>query len=268
MDIVYFRFVEHKPGTRLEFEGGIAVLTIDRPHVRNAINVATMHELHRRLDEIEAASDCHVLVITGAGDTVFVSGGDLKELARIRTVEEAKEMAVTMRGVLDRVASLPIPVIAAMNGDAYGGGAEFSVAADFRIAPDDLKMAFNQVRLGIMPAWGGIERLTDIVGPSRALYLTTTGEVITAEHAQAWGLLERVVPRDEFELVWRKLARTIADSPRGALVSIKQVLRNHRPAVHPATADHATSVFADTWVSDDHWRMVEEMDAKRRAAKG
>jgi enoyl-CoA hydratase/carnithine racemase len=87
-------------------------------------------------------------------------------------------------------------------------------------------------------------------------------------NAQAWGLLERVVPRDEFELVWRKLAGTIADSPRGALVSIKQVLRNHRPAVHPATADHATSVFADTWVSDDHWRMVEEMDAKRRAAKG
>ncbi len=266
MDTIYFRFVEHKPGTRLEFEGGLAVLTIDRPHVRNAINVATMHELDGRLDEI-AASDCHVLVVTGAGDSAFVSGGDLKELARIRSFGEAQEMALTMRRVLDRIASLPIPTIAAMNGDAYGGGAEFSVSCDIRIAPDDLKMAFNQVRLGIMPAWGGIERLTDIVGPSKALYLMTTGEVITAEHAQAWGLLERVVPRAEFELVWRSVARTMAEAPRGALIGIKHVLRSHRPAAHPALAEEATAAFAHTWISDDHWRMVEEMDAKRKAAK-
>jgi enoyl-CoA hydratase/carnithine racemase len=173
-----------------------------------------------------------------------------------------------MRRVLDRIASLPVPVIAAMNGDAYGGGAEFSVACDIRIAADDIKMAFNQVRLGIMPAWGGIERLADIVGPAKALYLMTTGEVVTAEHAQAWGLLERVVPRPEFELVWRSVAATMAGVPRASLAGIKEVLRAHRPAVNPATFDRAVDVFAHTWVSDDHWRMVEEMNAARRATKG
>ena len=259
--------MEHKPGSRLEIDGGLAVLTIDRPQVLNAINIATMHELHQRLDEVESA-DVHVLVITGAGERVFVSGGDLKELALIRTHDAARDMASTMRRVLDRIASLPVPVIAAMNGDAYGGGAEFSVACDIRIAADDIKMAFNQVRLGIMPAWGGIERLTDIVGPAKALYLMTTGEVVTAEHAQAWGLLERVVPRPEFELVWRSVAATMAGVPRASLAGIKEVLRAHRPAVNPASFDRAVDVFAHTWVSDDHWRMVEEMNAARRAAKG
>ena len=263
---LYCWSVEHERGTRLDIDGGLAVLTIHRPQVRNAINVATMHELHEQLDAIEAA-DVHVLVVTGAGDTAFVSGGDLKELAALRTVEAAQEMAITMRQVLDRIASLPIPVVAAMNGDAYGGGAEFSVACDMRIAADDVKIVFNQVRLGVMPAWGGIERLADIVGPSRAMYLMTTGEVITAEHAQAWGLFERVVPRAEFELVWRSLARSMAEVPRASLDGIKQVLRTHRPAVHPAMMQEATRLFANTWVADDHWRMVEEMDAKRKAAK-
>ena len=140
-----------------------------------------------------------VLVVTGAGARVFVAGGDLKELAAIRTSEDATVMAETMRGVLDRLATLPIPVIAAVNGDAYGGGAEVAVACDIRIAADDVRCAFNQVALGIMPAWGGIERLTALVGRGRALLLMTTGRVLDAEAALELGLFDEVVPRTQFD---------------------------------------------------------------------
>ena len=150
-------------GVRLDRDGLVTVLTIDRPEARNAIARATMQELAGALDDVEA-SPARVLVVTGAGTRVFVAGGDLKELAAIRTHEDATAMAETMRGVLDRLATLPIPVVAAVNGDAYGGGAEVAVACDIRIAADDVQCAFNQVALGIMPAWGGIERLTALRG--------------------------------------------------------------------------------------------------------
>src|SRR5690349_21006304 len=181
-------------GVRLERDGMVTVLTIDRPDARNAIARATMRELASALDEIET-SPAHVLVVTGAGTRVFVAGGDLKELAAIRTHDDAAAMAHTMRTVLDRLATLPVPVVAAVNGDAYGGGAEVAVACDIRIAADDVRCAFNQVALGIMPAWGGIERLTALVGRGRALMLMTTGRVLDAGAALALGLFDEVVPR-------------------------------------------------------------------------
>src|SRR6202041_1823571 len=145
----------------LEFDSGLAVLTIDRPHARNAISLETMGQLENALDEAAAA---RTLVITGSGDRAFVSGGDLKELSALRTEEDAAAMAKRMRTICDRLASFPAPVIAALNGHALGGGAEVAVAADIRLAADDIKIGFNQVSLAIMPAWGGAERLADLVG--------------------------------------------------------------------------------------------------------
>ena len=162
-------------GVRLDRDGLVTVLTIDRPEARNAIARATMRELAGALDEVEA-SPARVLVVTGAGSRVFVAGGDLKELAAIRTArgrdrhggDHARRCSTGWR-------RCPVPVVAAVNGDAYGGGAEVAVACDIRIAADDVRCAFNQVALGIMPAWGGIERLTALVGRGRALALMTTG---------------------------------------------------------------------------------------------
>ena len=172
---------------RLDHDGNMAVLTIDRPEARNAIARATMRELASALDEV-ADSPVRILVVTGGGSRVFVAGGDLKELASIRTIEDATAMAETMRSILDRLATLPVPVVAAVNGDAYGGGAEVAVACDIRIAADDVRCGFNQVALGIMPAWGGIERLTALVGRGRALTLMTTGRVLGADDALRQGL--------------------------------------------------------------------------------
>jgi len=253
-------------GVRLDRDDAVAVLTIDRPEARNAIARATMQELAAALDEV-AGSPARVLVVTGAGDRVFVAGGDLKELAAIRTLEDAAAMAATMRSVLDRLATLPVPVVAAVNGDAYGGGAEVAVACDIRIAADDVRCAFNQVALGIMPAWGGIERLTALLGRGRALALMTTGRVLDAESALAQGLFDEVVPRERFDDHWREVAAQIARAPRDALVGIKAAQRAAFPTARPELAADAIAAFAQTWVADAHWQMVEEAEQRRRAAR-
>jgi enoyl-CoA hydratase/carnithine racemase len=253
-------------GVRLDRDDAVAVLTIDRPEARNAIARATMQELAAALDEV-ADSPARVLVVTGAGERVFVAGGDLKELAAVRTLEDATAMAATMRSVLDRVATLPVPVLAAVNGDAYGGGAEVAVACDIRIAADDVRCAFNQVALGIMPAWGGIERLTALIGRGRALELMTTGRVLDAADALAQGLFDEVVPRQRFDEHWHEVAAQIARAPRDALVGIKAAQRAAFPTARPELAADAIGSFARTWVAETHWQMVEEAEQRRRAAR-
>src|SRR5205823_5848109 len=153
-------------------------------------------------------------------------------------------MAETMRSVLDRVAALPVPVLAAVNGDAYGGGAEVAVACDMRIAADDVRCGFNQVALGIMPAWGGIERLTALVGRGRALALMTTGRVLGADAALAQGLFDEEVPRDRFTAHWHDVAEQIARAPRDALVGIKAAQRASFPTARPDLAGAAIASAA------------------------
>jgi enoyl-CoA hydratase len=253
-------------GVRLDEDGAVSVVTLDRPEARNAVARTTMRELAAVIDEVQD-SPARVLVVTGAGSRVFVSGGDLKELAQIRTLEGAKAMAEEMRNVLDRVAALPIPVLAAVNGDAYGGGAEVAVACDIRIAAGDVKCAFNQVALGIMPAWGGIERLTALVGRGRALLLMVTGQVLLADTAFQLGLFDEIVPREAFETHWRAVAAQIAQAPRDALVGIKAAQRAAFPSTRPDLADAAVASFANTWVADTHWQMADQAKQQRQAAR-
>jgi enoyl-CoA hydratase/carnithine racemase len=231
----------------LELDEGLAVVTIDRPQARNAIAPATMDELDKVLD---AAAGAKALVITGAGDRAFVSGGDLKQLSAIRTEEDAMAMALRMRGICDRIAAFPGPVIAALNGHAFGGGAEVAVAADIRVAADDVRIGFNQVALAIMPAWGGAERLAQLVGRGRALMLAGAGTVLDAAEAQRVGLFNLVLPRADFAAGWRTLARSLATDPARA---IKHVMSGAVPE------EEAARAFARLWVSDEHWQAAERV---------
>jgi enoyl-CoA hydratase/carnithine racemase len=249
-------------GVRLEIEDGVAIVTIDRPAARNAIGFATVAELAAALDTVET-SPAAVLVIRGGGDRAFVSGGDLKELNAVRTHVDAQEMATRVRLVLDRVAGLPIPVIAALNGHALGGGAEVAVAADIRIAADDITIGFNQVSLGIMPAWGGAERLTALVGRSRAMLAVLTGERYDAAAAERLGLIDRVVPRDDFDRTWQALAAQIAATAPGASRAIKRVIDAAVPAVRDDLRERATDAFATLWAAPAHWDAVDAMTAQR-----
>jgi enoyl-CoA hydratase/carnithine racemase len=249
-------------GVRVEVDAGVAVVTIDRPDVRNAIGAATADELGAALDQV-LESDAAVLVLRGGGDRAFVSGGDLKELSAIRTHDEAVAMATRMRRVLDRVAAFPVPVIAALNGHALGGGAEVAIAADLRVAADDIKIGFNQVTLGIMPAWGGAERLAQTIGRSRALLAIATGDLFDAESAQACGLIDLVVPRASFDDEWRALARRLAASAPGATRAVKAVIDAAFPAVRPDLEEAATDAFARLWTADAHWDAAEALQQKR-----
>jgi enoyl-CoA hydratase len=235
----------------LEIEDGLAVITIDRPHARNALSLDTMDQLAVALDGADGA---RALVIKGAGDKAFVSGGDLKELAALRTEDEAAGMAWKMRTVCDRIAAFPGPVLAALNGHALGGGAEVAVAADIRLAADDVKIGFNQSALAIMPAWGGAERLAALVGKGRALFLAGTGTILTAADAHGLGLVDAVVPRASFEDEWRSVAKKLATP---SAYEIKRVANGASP-------DEAVAAFARLWVSDEHWVAADRVMNRAR----
>lgn len=235
----------------LELDQGLAVITINRPNARNAIAPQTMDQLGQA---IVGAKGALCLVIRGEGDKAFVSGGDLKELSALRTEEQAAAMAWRMRSLCDELANFPAPVVAALNGHAFGGGAEVAVAVDIRVAADDIKIGFNQVSLGIMPAWGGAERLAALVGRGRALMLAGTGAVLTADQAEKVGLVDRVLPRATFETEWRSLARALANRPAG---DIKRVMSG-------VPASDAVAAFASLWVSDEHWAAADRVMKRSR----
>jgi enoyl-CoA hydratase/carnithine racemase len=248
---------------RVDIEAGIGVVTIDRPGVRNALGLTTVDELDSALDHtLEAGAT--VLVLRGAGDRVFVSGGDLRELSAVRTYDDAVEMATRVRRVLDRIAAFPVPVVAALNGHALGGGAEVAIAADIRIAADDVKIGFNQVSLGIMPAWGGAERLAQAVGRSRALLAIATGEVYDAPTAQRLGLIDVVVPRATFDEEWRSLVQRMAQAAPGTSRAVKSVIAAAAPSLHPELEPGATDAFARLWTAEAHWAAVEALRETRR----
>jgi enoyl-CoA hydratase len=213
----------------LDLDDGLAVITIDRPHARNAISLETMDQFDKALDGAEGAA---ALVVTGTGDRAFVSGGDLKELSALRTEREAGAMAWRMRSICDRIA-----------------GAEVAVAADIRLAADDIKIGFNQVALEIMPAWGGAERLVELVGFSKALLLAGTGMILTAQEAQSSGLVDHLIPREAFDAEWRRIAKALAHKPAG---EIKRVMRG-------VTTTEAVTAFARLWVSDEHWAAADKV---------
>jgi enoyl-CoA hydratase len=250
-------------GVRVELGAGVAVVTIDRPQARNAIGFATVDELDAALDRV-LETDTAVLVLRGGGDRAFVSGGDLKELSAVRTHEEAVAMAARVRRLLDRVAGFPIPVVAALNGHALGGGAEVAIAADIRVAADDVKIGFNQVALGIMPAWGGAERLAQVIGRGRALMAIATGQLYDAPSAQRLGLVDVVVPRDDFDAAWRELAQRIAGTAPGTTRAVKAVVSAPCPPIHPQLEADATAAFARLWTGDAHWDAVEALEQQRR----
>jgi enoyl-CoA hydratase/carnithine racemase len=251
---------------QFEVKRGVATLSIDRPKSRNALALQTMAELDHALDTVEAGP-ARVLVIRGAGTRAFCAGGDLKELEQIRAAPEAAAMARRMRTTLDRLPKLSIPVIAGLNGDALGGGAELAVACDFRVAASHARIGFAQVTLGIMPAWGSNERLAELVGRGRALHLLLIGQAISAAEASRVGLVEEVVPSEEFDTRLSAIARSIATAPPATIAAIKRSVDAVRPHRHPELASAAIDAFATTWAHPAHWKALETMEKRRQAKK-
>lgn len=190
----------------LEVQDRIAILTVNRPEVRNALGKETVEEMHAALRGLARREDVGVLILTGAGDKAFVSGADIREI-RQRGKREALE-AINQE-LFTAVENLPQPVIAAVNGFALGGGFELVLACDLRVAAEEAKFGFPETGLGIMPAAGGTQRLPRHIGWGRAKELILTGRTIDAREAERLGLVSKVVPRGELMAAARELAERI-----------------------------------------------------------
>ncbi|HEY8952083.1 MAG TPA: enoyl-CoA hydratase/isomerase family protein [Candidatus Dormibacteraeota bacterium] len=248
---------------KLEVVSGVAMLAIDRPGARNALALQTMDELDEALEMVRLQR-ARVLVIRGAGDKAFCAGGDIKELERLRSEGEAAAMAHRMRAILDRIPQLAIPVIAGLNGDALGGGAELAIACDFRIAAEHARIGFPQITLGLMPAWGASERLAALVGRARALSILLGGQPVAATEALQLGLVEIVVPSAMFEGRLHEVAVAIASAPPAAVAGIKSSVNAVHPHRNPELADTTVEAFARTWADPAHWEAVEKLEKRRR----
>src|SRR5438874_2927185 len=176
-----------------EKKNNIAYVTINRPKVLNALNMATMGELRNAFTDLKQDREVRVVILTGAGEKSFVAGADIGELQKNNPVE-AKEYTHRGQAVLDLIENLGKPVIACINGFALGGGCEIAMACTMRLATDSAKLGQPEVKLGIIPGYGGTQRLPRLVGKGIAMQLLLTGEMISAQEAQRIGLVNEVVP--------------------------------------------------------------------------
>jgi enoyl-CoA hydratase len=196
----------------LDRDGAVAVLTINRPQVLNALNAPTVDALRRAALELKHDPDVRVVILTGAGEKAFVAGADINELAVQRPVD-GKEHARRGQHVFDLIENLGKPVIAAINGYALGGGCELALACTIRIAADTARLGQPEINLGIIPGYAGTQRLARLVGKGAALDLLLTGRHITAAEALQVGLVNRVVPAADLMTEARKLASELAAKP-------------------------------------------------------
>jgi len=241
----------------------VGLITLDRPAVHNAISLVTMSELERVLEWLETSSGIGAVVITGAGERVFVSGGDLKDFERLDTYDSAVAMSRRMQALMARLEALPIPVIGAINGDCLGGGCEVALALDIRIVSETAHFGFKQVTLGITPAWGGRRRLMELVGRARAMMLLLSGEAIDAREAERIGLAEKVVPTASVVPAALELARQIAANPPLAVRTIKRMVNYDASGSDEDAAAFEANHFARTWISEDHQEALAARKARR-----
>lgn len=193
-------------------DGAVATVTINRPKVLNALNNQTLDELRRAILQLGRDADVRVVIITGAGDRAFIAGADINELA-VLTPVSGREQALGGQHVFDLIENLGKPVIAAINGYALGGGCELAMACTLRIAADTAKLGQPEVNLGILPGYGGTQRLPRLVGKGRALELMLLGTTIAAADAERIGLVNAVVPAADLMDRARALAASLAAQP-------------------------------------------------------
>ena len=207
----------------LEKKGQVAIATVNRPNALNALNSAVLDDLNEMLDTVAADGEIRVLVLTGAGEKAFVAGADIAEMSTL-TKAEAEAFGKKGNDVFRRLETLPIPVIAAVNGYALGGGCELSMACDIRICSDTAVFGQPETGLGITPGFGGTQRLSRLVGPGMAKQMIYSAKNVKADEAYRVGLVNAVYPKEELMPAAEKLALSIASNAPIAVRACKQAI--------------------------------------------
>ncbi|WGH74536.1 enoyl-CoA hydratase-related protein [Tenacibaculum tangerinum] len=217
----------------VEQTNGLATITINRPKKLNALNKATIEELHNAFKALEEDTTIKVIIITGSGEKAFVAGADISEFAHF-SVEEGGLLAKKGQEILfDFVENLSTPVIAAVNGFALGGGLELAMACHFRVASDNAKMGLPEVSLGVIPGYGGTQRLPQLVGKGKAMELIMTAGMISADEAKEAGLVNHVTSQEELMPLAEKIASKIMRNSSVAIsAAIKAVNANFKDGVN------------------------------------
>lgn len=205
---------------QVDVRDGIGILTLNRPDVMNAVNQTLLQQLHDHLSTWRFDRSIRAIVVTGAGDKAFSAGADLKERATL-SPDQVRQFLDRIRGTFNLVEVMPQPVIAAINGLAFGGGLEFAMACDLRVAVQSAQLALTETSLGIIPGAGGTQRLPRLVGPGRAKELVFTARRLSATEAEAWGLVNRVVPDGTGLEAALQVAAAIANNAPVALQQAK-----------------------------------------------
>ena len=245
--------------------GPAIVMTIEREASGNAISREVVAGLADGIRRAESDDGVAAVVITGRGGKFFAAGGDLRQYREVRDRSELAGAFGGPRALMDAIEALPMPVIAAINGYALGGGAELALAADIRIATRSARIGFPYVKLGLISGWDGMERLARCCGYGHAMHLLLTGEVLDADRAERIGLVSEVVDGDALDVALARAGHFAEFAPL-ALAATKRALRRVFDAPGTSAREEVRAWFADLWVSEDH-REAEAAFIEKRAPK-
>ena len=247
-----------------ENKGGIATLTINRPGKLNALNKATIRELHEAFSAAEIDEEVKVVLLTGSGEKAFVAGADISEFADF-SVEEGNRLAAEgQRLLFDFISDFSKPVIAAINGFALGGGLELAMAAHFRVASENARMGLPEVSLGLIPGYGGTQRLPQIVGKGRAMEMIMTAGMVDANQALQYNLVNHVTTAEELMPFAESLAQKIRKNSLVAIsAAIKAVNANYQHDVNGYEVE--IEEFGNSFGTEDFKEGTSAFLGKRKA---
>jgi enoyl-CoA hydratase len=247
-----------------EFSSGITTITINRPKKLNALNRETIEELHTALSIAEEEAETKVIVITGSGEKAFVAGADISEFADFDVLQGAELAAKGQEILFDFVQNLTTPVIAAVNGFALGGGLELAMACHFRVASNNAKMGLPEVSLGVIPGYGGTQRLPQLIGKGRAMEMIMTAGMIDANQALQYGLVNHVKVQEELLEACYEIAHKIMKNSSVAIgKAISAVNANYTSGVNGYRVE--IKGFGDCFGTDDFKEGTTAFLEKRKA---
>ena len=246
-----------------DVQEGLATITFNRPKALNALNAELLSEFSQVLDVVAADETIRVLILTGKGDKAFVAGADITELATFNALQ-GKNFSENGHATIKKLQELPIPVIAAVNGYALGGGSEVALACDFIYASENAMLGLPEITLGIIPGFGGTQRLPRLIGSNRAKELIFTGKMISAQEAMAYGLVNRVCTAETLMDEVRKTAEAIASKGNVSLRAAKQAINNGLNTDLETGCNFEIDAFALCMASDDAQEGTTAFLEKRR----